>query len=95
MTHIIHWILNAHSLPLYSSNLKSFSLTADIFTYFQRKLNKIKQTKNQAGATTYLHEYKDISVSIYSNPVRVSKEEVSCLPSRLGVQELGPSGFYP
>lgn len=46
----------------------------------------------QAAATSYLHENKDIP-ALALILIRISKEMASCLPSQLGVQELGALGF--
>lgn len=44
------------------------------------------------GATTSLQENKDIPEPTLTL-LKVSQEEVSCLPSKLGVQDLGSDGL--
>lgn len=87
MTHIINWILYAHSLPLYNSNFKSLLFGADILIYFQKKKKKIRQEPQPTSMKT------DIPAPTLTL-VKVSKEDVSCL-SMLGVQELGAAELYP
>lgn len=66
-----------------------------IFPPISRKKVKTKPKqikKHQAAAATYLPENKDIPAPTLILK-RVSEEVVSCLPSKVGVQELGALGF--